>query len=654
MAISFKPKIKLFGSGGALDDGTLAKNALNVGTVNTGSTGFSGTPSLTVPGSANNGSGGIYNPALSATAAQKMTGAVVNNPGSATGTAATATSTASATDPAGRVKADLDAGMGFAKEHIAEGSLGRLNDSRADEVNDLLALQKGQIGSPGISDPRAQQTNALLEMQQKQIAGMTDPRSKEANDLLAMQKQRLQGMTPEEQRAAFEQGQVGINRQMSSSLRHLGGLAAANGVRGGAAAGLQMGAVNAATAAQGDLQRKLVLDNLAQKNLAYDQYGNQLNNQQRITLDSRGQKMQATDQYGRTLGNQQATELGIQQYNKDQQGRAIDRYGNTLTQQQGVGLGIDQYNIGQQNKEKLGQLGAAFQYGGLIDSYRASDIAKEFGDKNIALSEKALEKLMGGGGTGSSKYDGQTSSSGQPVNAASYEALDKSGLPPEEIEKIKARPENKYAQKFGYATFSDLPEEYRSSEQGKKVLGEAASRSDVTLGAQTGEKKSRDEWLDEHPEVPADFLDKPHNLYAQKHGYATWQDLPDYLKNSEEGMKAMGETPGSTQGTVVCTEAARQGLFDFSTGLSSTARASMSLRKYRNYLLWGNPTVRLMQKSPKLAKFIAWGLRDTLLVLSEKPGAKWRGHIGAAIFHTLCFVAGKVRDRRKKKLLEAA
>jgi hypothetical protein len=564
MAISFKPKIQLFGSGGALDDGTLAKNALNAGAVNLPSgASFSGTPSLTVPGSVNDGSGGIYTPQLST--AQKMTSAVVNNPGSTTGTAVT--SSAAATDPAGRVKADLDAGMGFAKEHIAEGSLGRLNDARANEVNDLLALQKGQIGSPGISDPRKAQMDQLLSMQQQQIAGMTDPRSKEADDLLAMQKQRLQGMTPEEQRAAFEQGQVGINRQMSSSLRHLGGLAAANGVRGGAAAGLQMGAVNAATAAQGDLQRKLVLDNLAQKNLAYDQYGNQLNNQQRITLDSRGQKMQATDQYGRTLGNQQATELGIQQYNKDQQGRAIDRYGNTLTQQQGVGLGIDQYNIGQQNKEKLGQLGAAFQYGGLIDSYRAGDDAKALGDKNIALSEKALDLLMKGNTNAEDAAKKATTdtqvSADRAISTATTNLSDQTSWAGMNLA-------NKSA-----GEIKDAIKEKMEADPKYEGMSETEFAQEVEKEQRAALKKS--------------LLDA---------GYSEAQ---------AEARLNGDVSPMTPQGNkIICTEAFRQNLItEEQWQVTQRYRKLLTLREYRGYLHWARPVVARMRRSPAFARGIA-------------------------------------------------
>jgi hypothetical protein len=431
--------------------------------------------------------------------------------------------------PEQRVKNDLDAGMNFAKTHIADGSLGRLSDARQGEVNELLAKQK---------------------------AG-------------------LDGMTPAEMLAAREQGNAEINRSLSGNLRQLGGIAAANGVRGGAAAGLKLGAINQATSAQGDLQRRLVLDNIAQKNVAMDRYG-------------------------RTLGNQQ-----------------------------GVELGVGKYNIDQGNREKLGQLGAAFQYGGLIDSTRAGDTATELANKNISLSEKALDMLMKGGGMGGNQTPEQTQDTA--VNAI----VEKDGLSPTSknlTENLKVI--NQEVTKRIDAQFPNLTKEERRH----KIRTESLkAQYDAMLA---------NGW------APDKIMQ---NVYYEPMPPEEMAALGLDADGVPEDAKAFADTfRKQVSPTVVCTEAARQGHFDGSTGLSDLARKRMSLRTYRNYLVWGYPTVAAMKRFPLLSRAIAWFLPDTLKVLAQEPGARVRGGIGAAVFRTLCYFAGKIRSRRRRLKKEAA
>jgi hypothetical protein len=177
------------------------------------------------------------------------------------------------------------------------------------------------------------------------LGRMTDSRAAEMQALLDRQKAGLDGMTPEEMQAAREQGISGINQQLSTNMRQFGDMAAANGVRGGSAMGLQMQALGQAQNASGELSRKLILDNMGQKNIA------------------------------------------------------MDRYGNTLTGQQKTELGIQDKNLGLTAQEKLGQATMPLEYAGMIDSYRSSGIANGFQREGIDLAKAQIDALKAQGAT---------------------------------------------------------------------------------------------------------------------------------------------------------------------------------------------------------------------------------------------------------------
>lgn len=129
-----------------------------------------------------------------------------------------------------------------------------------------------------------------------------DPRAAETQDLLDRQRNQLGGMTSEENRAAMDQGSSEISRQMAQNRERYAGIAGSQGVRGGANAALQNRAGMEANQQMADYQRKLILDNIAIKG-------------------------QAMDRYGATLGQQQGVELGIGRENNDL--RNAELYGRT-------------------------------------------------------------------------------------------------------------------------------------------------------------------------------------------------------------------------------------------------------------------------------------------------------------------------------------
>ncbi len=197
-------------------------------------------------------------------------------------------------DPVKQVADDRAAGLAMAdKEGIGkEGSLGRMTDSRAADMQALLdRLKAGSI----------------------------------------------EGMSPAEMQAAREQGISGINQQLATNMHAFGNIAAAHGIRGGSAAGLQMRALGDAQSASGDLQRKLILDNLGQKNLM------------------------------------------------------TDRYGNTLRGQQGVELGIQDFNLGKLGQEKAAREAAIGGFSSSIDSARSGNTANQFNQQQIDLAKEFIK-----------------------------------------------------------------------------------------------------------------------------------------------------------------------------------------------------------------------------------------------------------------------
>lgn len=166
---------------------------------------------------------------------------------------------------------------------------------------------------------------------------MSDPRQAEMSALLAKLQLGQNGLTPEEMQAAREQGRTEIDRQLAGNMRRLGNTAAANGVRGSSAAGLQARATSDAQSASGDLGRKLILDNIAQRN------------------------------------------LGTQ------------RYTDALTGQQNTELGIQGKNIGFANSETMLRQSMPWAYSGALDAAHATADSKKYGEDSLDIARKALE-----------------------------------------------------------------------------------------------------------------------------------------------------------------------------------------------------------------------------------------------------------------------
>lgn len=154
----------------------------------------------------------------------------------------------------------------------------------------------------------------------------------EVKAYLAQLKEREGGMTADELRAQYEQGTADSNGVLATNLARANQISGNAGVRGGAAAGLQMQALNHSIDDQAALQRQMTLDNIAQKNGAFAAYGNSL-------------------------------------------------------------MGVTQYDAGQGDKEKVGRIQLAEEKGGQYDSARTGIKADNAAGAGLDWAKDYLKNL---------------------------------------------------------------------------------------------------------------------------------------------------------------------------------------------------------------------------------------------------------------------
>jgi hypothetical protein len=207
---------------------------------------------------------------------------------------------------------NLKAGKDYADKTFAEGSLGRLSDSYKERTDNYLDLLKGRLG----------------------------------------------GLDSAEMAAARGQAQSDVSREMAQNLEHQASIAGAQGIRGGVAASMQGQALSNANKQMADYQRQLILDNIAVKN-------------------------QAAQNYGSALGS------------------ASDR-----------ALGVGQFNLGQKDAEAYGRASLPFQIAAGVSAQDAANWNKYFGAQQLGVAKgqvDAVNKLV----SGAAPATNASSSSGQ-------------------------------------------------------------------------------------------------------------------------------------------------------------------------------------------------------------------------------------------------
>jgi hypothetical protein len=113
----------------------------------------------------------------------------------------------------------------------------------------------------------------------KEPAHVTDPHAADNAAELARLQARLGGLDSKEMLAAKEQGLASLDQSTAQNLERYGSIAGAHGVQGGAAASLMGRALQENNQGRAQLERQLVLDNIAAKDNASQAYGAFLNGQ---------------------------------------------------------------------------------------------------------------------------------------------------------------------------------------------------------------------------------------------------------------------------------------------------------------------------------------------------------------------------------------
>ncbi len=175
-------------------------------------------------------------------------------------------------------------------------------------------------------------------------AHINNPYREQTDEYLQVLRGRLGGMDSEEMRASREEGLAGLSQQTAQSLERYGSIAGANGVQGGARAGLMGRALAEGDRTRASLERNLIMDNMLAKDRAAQAYGGALQG--------------ATN-----------TEIGVQTYNAG----ADDRM---------TGL----------------RMNLPFQIMSGIGGYRAADAADAASSRQEGIAQQALDRLNQSGG----------------------------------------------------------------------------------------------------------------------------------------------------------------------------------------------------------------------------------------------------------------
>lgn len=394
-------------------------------------------------------------------------------------------------------------------------------------------------------------------------------RQAEMDEQLAKLKASQDGMTPQEMQAAREQGRVEIDRQLAQNQRGLGASAAANGVRGASAAGLQARAGQQAQAASGDLARKLVVDNLAQRN-----FGTQL-------------------------------------------------YGNTLQGQQETALGIQKEDLGAQRSEAFGRASLPFQIAGGLDAAGAGARADWFGQQQIDLGQGYLDNLKNGGNAplptvATTPAGGAAAPAEAPANNSGLPTANPDGSPLSQDQvDMQVKATIVFAESQGGTPSVNA--------EGKVVftMPDGTVHTTNLTEQQYNATKAGMAKTQEDNDATQKESDEAANVAAGKN--------PDGSSKTpaRNEYEATGKTqPGCAPGVYcyVMTQAVGAGLLDRRLYDDTVTRCPTKRTNGRAYGVWGPLLAKVMAKSPLVAKAISWLIPDTVKMLRGEP-ARLRGVI---------------------------
>lgn len=241
---------------------------------------------------------------------------------------------------------DLAEGRARGEQEFGEGSLGRIDYKRADEIKDLIAEREKRYASEGLDANRSGQTA----------------------DIISRRLAESQGFTAEEQNLMRERNLATINQGAQGNLRALLTAQGANGIRGNRAV-------------------------LQQTKLMSDQQGQLANQERELALAQIDARRQGMDKYENSVNTAQADELGKLKYNQELKNANLGALEKTLGEARADELARTQFNFDQQGREKLGKTAYEMGYGSLGSADRGAILQAIIGEKQAAASAN-----QGGGG----------------------------------------------------------------------------------------------------------------------------------------------------------------------------------------------------------------------------------------------------------------
>lgn len=197
----------------------------------------------------------------------------------------------------------------IAESFFPEGSLGRVEEGRSQEITDLLGTLQGRA----------------------QTAGQ---RSAEMKDVIARMQSGLAGYNSAENQGFREQAQKGIDTQYKTGLAQLARAQARGGARGANAAAQVANANRERVAQQKDLEQGLFVKNADEVRSRLESYGSTLRG---VEGEEFGRSRAAQSDYTSALTGARAEELGRQESNLSR--LAAERGGMADTYFNAIGLG---------------------------------------------------------------------------------------------------------------------------------------------------------------------------------------------------------------------------------------------------------------------------------------------------------------------------
>ena len=151
-----------------------------------------------------------------------------------------------------------------------------------EDIQKRLRQQEKTLAGADYAENRLKEKNKLNEIQREydiakgqetlgkefsegSLGRIDAGRSQNIQDIIASKKARLSGFTAEENQALREKGVSSINKSTQTALRNLRGFQGATGVRGGTAGSQQLNILKSGIQSKANVERDLFLQNIEEK-----------------------------------------------------------------------------------------------------------------------------------------------------------------------------------------------------------------------------------------------------------------------------------------------------------------------------------------------------------------------------------------------------